>query len=261
MPLDCTTMRLGDKLKKNFAKNLQTLRTQKELTQAKLVDALNQKYKDFDIELQRTSIVNYESEAAMPRIDALYCIADYFGKTVDQVISATMDKPVLRHPWMAQESRPEPVLNIETERKSSGTFEGGDVQALQTNQADFNSILATCVDGIFYRQFYVDFAKKLFEQLQDTAGNNEDREKFATMFYRTFLGCQISRNNYFQNLAKETLEPKEFEVFMAFKDHTSGINMVAKGLGMSEEEVILIFNRAQTKMSLEIEGNSKTDLS
>ncbi len=243
-------MRLGDKLKRNFAKNLQSLRTRNDLTQAKLVDALNDKYKQFDIELQRTSIVNYEAEGAMPRIDALYCIADYFGKTIDQMISPTMDRPALTHQWMTPGIGLEPTVQAESGwRNGSAPERSLNESAVRTDNLHLDTIMTTCVEGILYRQFYVEVLKNLFQQLQENAATAEEREKVETMFYRTFLGCQISKSKYLQDLAETLLDEQEFKIFMFFKDSATTISMVAKALEITEETVVTTFNSAQSKIS------------
>lgn len=250
-------MRFGDTLKKNFAKNLQSLRTQNNLTQAKLADVLNDKYRDYEIGLQRTSIVNYETAEAMPKIDALYCIADYFGKTIDQIISPTMEKPVITFHRMMQEVAPGPVTTITTERQSS---------PLRTTcenlpEVNVNSIITTCANGLMYRQFYVEVLRKLYEQLLENAKTEEAGAQIETMFNKTFLGCLLSKSNYMQTLIKDQLNEQESEVFMTFQDHQATVTMVAKAHGLTEEEVIAIFNTAQNKISSVLEGNAKSNLS
>ncbi len=248
-------MKLGDKLKQNFAKNLQNLRTQNDLTQARLADVLNDKYKDFEIDLQRTSIVNYEREGAMPKIDALYCIADYFGKTIDQIISPSMEKPVLSFHRMIQEAAG-PVTTVNTERQSSS------VQTNEVNLQELNidNLLTTCVNGLLYRQFYVEVLKQVYQQLLENAGT-EGTAKIETMFSKIFLGCLISKSKYLQNLAEKQLDEQQYDVFTAFQDNQATISMVANAKGLTEEEVICIFNTAQSKISSVIEENSKSNLS
>jgi len=249
-------MRLGDKLKKNFAKNLQSLRTQNDLTQARLAEVLNDKYRDFEIGLQRTSIVNYESEGAMPRIDALYCIADYFGKTIDQIISPTMEKPVITFHQMMQEVTSGPVTTITTERQRSSARACSDLPEL-----NIDSIITNCANGLQYRHFYIEVLKKLYTQLLDSAKTEEAVKQIETMFNKTFLGCLLSKSNYMQNLTKNLLNEQESEVFRLFQDNEATVTMVAKANGLTEEEVISIFNTAQSKISSVLEGNSKSNLS
>ncbi len=252
-------MRLGDKLKKNFAKNLQILRTGNNLTQAKLADALNERYGQDDIELRRTSIVNYESvEGAMPRMDALYCIADYFGKTIDQLISPTMSKPVLRYQWLANEVGMGPESKVETPRQTKSNQECGVNKNESTSfELNVDNILTTCVDGIAYRKFYIEFLKKLFQQLLKNAESEEHAEKLEKLFHKTFLGCLIDKSKYLQDMAENMLDKQEFDVFMAFQDTTASTTMIAKALGMEEKEVVTIFNTAQHKISIAFAGNSK----
>jgi hypothetical protein len=64
-----------------------------------------------------------------------------------------------------------------------------------------------------------------------------------------------------QDIANKHLNQQECDVFMAFQDNEVTIGMVAKAHGLTEEEVVSIFNTAQSKISSELEGNSKTNLS
>lgn len=255
-------MRLGDKLKKNFAKNLQNLRTQQDLTQAKLADTLNEKYRDVNIDLQRTSIVNYETGSTMPKIDALYCIADYFGKSIDQMISPTMEKPLLSHYWIGQELRQGPVTTPEMERRNAlaDKNEREDESHFLTQDANVNKILATCVNGILNRQFYVEFLRTLYQKLLENAATREDKDKFEQTFLKTFLSCQLNKSKYLQDLTDNFLDEQEYEIFMAFQDTSVHIDMVAKAHGLTENEVIVIFNTAQNKISSLLEGHSKPDV-
>lgn len=241
-------------MKKNFAKNLQRLRNQNDLTQARLAEALNEKYKDFNIQLQRTSIVNYEKEEAMPRIDALYCIADYFGRTIDQIISPTMHKPVISTPFEGNSvSGPRYVtMNI------AAREEGSQGAGIAAGELDLDRILTACVDGIQYRQFYIEFLKRLFQTLRDEAPSTTEREKFEKTFYKTFVGCQISRSKYLQDMAQQLLNEQEFVIFMAFEENSMTVENVAKAQGITELEVIDIFNKAQYKLSAFMDGKPKS---
>lgn len=243
-------MSLGNTLKKNFAKNLQNLRTKRDLTQAKLADALNDKYKDYDIQLKRTSIVNYETEEAMPRIDALFCIADYFGRTIDQIISPSMDKPQLIN-FLS----PGPIADAaRSERyQTTGISRVAEKSGLPASGLDMDGILATCVDGILYRKFYVELLRNLYEKLYQDAPTPEDKKNFEKTFFKTFLGCQISRSQYLQDMAGNLLDEQEFEIFMAFQDNNTTIETVAMANGLTEPQVVEIFNKAQYKLSSVIE--------
>lgn len=243
-------MSLGNTLKKNFAKNLQNLRTQSNLTQAKLADTLNDKYKDFDIHLKRTSIVNYETGEAMPRIDALFCIADHFGRTIDQIISPTMDKPRLIH-FLG----PGPVADAaRSERyQATGIERVTEKNDLPVSGMDIDGILTTCVDGMLYRRFYVEFLGSLYQKLYEEAPTPESKKNFEKTFFKTFLGCQISKSKYLQDLAENMLSEQEFEIFMAFQDHNTTIESVAKANDLTEPQVVEIFNKAQHKLSSVIE--------
>ncbi|MEI7587017.1 helix-turn-helix transcriptional regulator [Runella sp.] len=249
-------MRLVDKLKKNFAQNLQMLRTRNKLTQAGLADELNDRYQNFDFDIQRTSIVNYEAESAMPRIDALYCIADYFGKTIDQIISPNMDAATLVHRWM-NPAGPEPNMRVASERYESSKHEQMNSGAPASYEAYLNGILTGYVDALAYRQFYVEFLKRFMFELQKDARNLEEREKINGIFDKTFLGCWISKSKYFQDLAANLLDEVELKVFLAFQENSS-LEMIAKGLEMDEQQVVEIFANAQLKINTLNAGPTKS---
>lgn len=243
-------MSLGNTLKKNFAKNLQNLRMKSDLTQAKLADALNEKFKEDDIQLKRTSIVNYETEEAMPRIDALYCIAKYFGTTIDQIISPTMDNPLLTNFL-----NPGPISAVSTLERyhlnepSLETLKND----LPGSGSDIDGILTTCVDGILYRKFFLEFFKTLYQRQLNDAPTTETKKAFEKTFFKTFLSCQINKSKYLQDLAKDQLNEQEFAVFMAFQDNNTTIESVAKANDLTEPQVVEIFNKAQHKLSSVIE--------
>jgi transcriptional regulator with XRE-family HTH domain len=247
-------MRLVDKLKKNFAKNLQTLRNRKELTQAKLAEQLLENYKHFDFELQRTSIVNYETESAMPRIDALYCIADYFGKTIDELISPN-----------ALEVHPQ-LSRIRTRIQPDGTLgrnnlEEADclVDELQVSQQEqLNKILRDHVDALSYRQFYIELTKTFLLNLHKGAPTEEERMKITALFRNTFLECLSAKSGHFRDLAANMLDKEEFVVFMAFQESDGSIEMIAQGLGMDQTQVLEIYYDAQIKIKSYIERLNKS---
>lgn len=245
-------MKLGQKLKENFAKNLQTLRDKKKLTQEGLARELSNNYKGCDIDLKRTSIVGYESsDGAMPKIDALYCIAQYFGKTIDQMISPSMDNPVLVHQWMIQGPATGPNLNHEPVRLSKSQR---DESRVQMEDLNMDSIIRTCANGMAYRQFYVEFLKQLYQELLKSAGDAAGVERFETMFQRTFMGCLISKSKYTHDLAENLLNDQERAVFLAFQQTQATTEMVATALKLTEKDVINIFNAAQNKISSILEG-------
>lgn len=72
-----------EELKANFAKNLYSLRKNKNLSQAQLANDLNYTHK---------AISKWENKETLPDITTFSVIADYFGITVDDLIS---DKKVV----------------------------------------------------------------------------------------------------------------------------------------------------------------------
>ena len=251
-------MRFGEKLKKNFAKNLQLLRTRNDLTQAKLVDVLNDKYQEFELGLRRTSIVSYEGEAgAMPKIDALYCIADYFGKTIDQIIGPDMDNAGISNSEAVERVGP----SKPPEQKSRGMeFTNADQKLLHSNDVNIDRLLNNCVESIANRQFHVVLLTNFLQELEKNEAKEKEKQKISSIFHRTFVNALISKSNYLEQLANDLLDKSEFKVFMAFKERDADMHMVAKGLDMTEQEVFTIFNVAQTKISAFLEGNAKTNL-
>ena len=66
-----------------FSQRLKTLRKKKFLTQQKLADIL---------EVKRATIAKWESKNAIPDIDTLHKISNYFDVNVDYLVGLTDDK-------------------------------------------------------------------------------------------------------------------------------------------------------------------------
>ena len=246
-------MSLGDILKNNFAKNLQNLRSQNGLTQARLAEVLNEKFQVYNLQLQRTSIVNYEKKEAMPRIDALYCIAKYFGRTIDQVISDNMDESLVVRLMEGYQTGPRAVV---TQRGAPG--ENREKSTANAADVEIDDIMKACVDGVLHRQFFLEFSKRLYKTLCDEAPSAADRERFEKTFFRTFVGCQISKSAYLEELARKTLSNLEFEIYMAFGQRDMNIANLSKAHAKTEQEVVDIFNKAQSKITSAMEEKVKS---
>ncbi len=74
---------LESEIKQNFSKNLSALRKEKKLTQADLAEKLN--YSD-------KSISKWERGDVLPDVSTFTMIAEFFGVTVDELISADKQK-------------------------------------------------------------------------------------------------------------------------------------------------------------------------
>ncbi len=210
------------------------LREQHKLTQAGLADALNDKY---DIGLKRASIANYESEEAMPKIEALYCIAEYFGKSIDQLIHENLERPVLIHPWMLKD----PSQTTAATGAAISTFK-------PESTADLNAFLHDYADAIASRQFYVEVLKNLLQQFQHNIGQIDDREKVNHLFKRTYLSCLISKSKSLQDQAAAVLQETEYSVWMGFQEGST-TQMLSEALQMTEEAVLDTFYAARTKIA------------
>lgn len=234
-------MRLGDKLKGNFAKNLKALREQQQLSRAELADALNDRYKSSGIDIQRTSIVNYESENALPRTDALYCIAHYFGKTIDQMLGEYPLQPLPAEKVFTK--------NVALAAESPLADSLAATDRSDDEMDDLNGILRGYVDAIGHRRFYLEYVSRLMQEMKADAPTDEARMQIEHRFSKTFLGCLIGKSKFFQDMAVACLDDQEYKVFMAFQERSASISMVAAALEITEEAVIAIFNSAKTKIA------------
>lgn len=234
-------MQLAEKLRSNFAKNLTMLREGKHLTQVGLANALNEQYQ---IGLKRASIANYESEEAMPKIDALYCIADYFGKTIDQLLHERLERPVLIHPWMLKD----PSAVAANTGAALSTFN-------PETTANLNAVLNDYADAIANRQFYVEFFRTLLQQFQLHATQLNDQEKINHLFKRTYLSCLISKSKWLNDKAAAVLEETEYKVWMGFREGSSA-QMLSEALQMTEEAVLNTFYAAKNKIVSAIDNIS-----
>ncbi len=240
-------MQLAEKLRSNFARNLAKLRTERALTQAGLVEALNTKY---DIQLKRTTIANYEAQEAMPKIDALYCIADFFGQTIDQIIGGPAEKTILLHPWMLKDTKPVEDLPDPGHEGPPDTEKPALEESrkrLFDKMPDLDTLISEYVEGIAVRQFYVEFTRSLLRQLQENATQLDEPEKIKRLFSRTYLNSLISKSKFFQEQLENILLKNEYEVFRGFQEGST-VRMLSEALQLTEDEVIQTFQNAKTKV-------------
>lgn len=249
---DWRTMQLAEQLKRNFAKNLAKLRTENKLTQAGLVDELNARY---HLNLKRASVANYEAQEAMPKIDTLYCIADYFRKTIDQVISDNVEKTVLNYPRMLREHRPAidkgPAQEDQTIPERYMPQEKSNLKP--ENLPDINVFFQEYIDAVANRQFYVELFKKLLKEFRDNISQLKGPDQVTHLFNKTYLGCLISKSKFFQDQLETVLKGREYEVFRGFQEGSS-LRMLATALQMPEEEVLATFQSAKNKVISAIEN-------
>jgi transcriptional regulator with XRE-family HTH domain len=228
-------MQLVENLRSHFSHNLTKLREQNNLTQAGLADALNERY---NIGLKRASIANYELGEAMPKIEALWCIAEYFGKSIDELVRSKIGKPVLIHPWMI---------------KDYSKGEGGKNATDNTeNLPDLNALLQDYADAIANRQFYVEFSKSLLQQFQDGIDRINDSETVTQVFKKTYLDCLIGKSKYFRTKTEEVLQGMELQVFIGLQEGST-VEVLSEALQITKEEVIATFDTARAKIISAIE--------
>ena len=68
----------------DLASNLRALRARKNVSQDEVADALH---------VDRKSVGNWESGATRPNLAAAWAIADYYGVTLDDLLSRTVPTP------------------------------------------------------------------------------------------------------------------------------------------------------------------------
>lgn len=245
-------MQLAEKLRKNFAQNLWRLRTERALTQAGLVDALNKKY---NIQLKRTSVANYEAREAMPKIDALYCIADFFDQTIDQMIGPAKEKPIPMHPWELPESRaaeevPGPSEEFPAAAEKPVLPESRRV--LFDKIINLDALISENAKNIAYQRFYVNLFRNLLKQMQENVAQLDEPEKIKRFFSRIYVDELLSRSKFFQDRLKIILEEQEYKVFQGLHGGST-VNMLSDALQLPEEEVLKTFQSAKIKILEDID--------
>jgi transcriptional regulator with XRE-family HTH domain len=245
-------MRLGDKLKRNFARNLQRLREGRGLSQMALAEQLNEKY-NHQIQLKRTAIANYEAEEAMPRIDALHCIADYFNWSIDEMLETEDRQPLLRQAWLnTAKSSSLPESDHENNMPAQSAVSAPNIHA-----AEISNMCRIVAEKTAIHQFYIELTKNFLSQLRTTAKEEKEQQRIDQLFSKTYLGCLIGKTKTMQEQAKDTLTEQEYDVFMAFLEPESDMTIVAKGLDIGEDEALAIFQKAQEKFAQAIGRNIK----
>lgn len=231
-------MQLVEKLRSNFAKNLTKLREQKQLTQEGLANAINERY---HLGLKRTSIANYESQAqeAMPKIEALYCLADFFGKTIDQLVQRDLDERTLLPPWMVNDTG-----TAAANSESSEVLFAENVQSI-------NKLIKDCSEQISDNHFYVEVLRKLLEQFKSHASDEQERQHIAALFRKTYLGCLIEKSQTIQHKAQTLLTEKEYAVWMGFQAG-SAVETLTQMLETSETDILNTFVSAKEKLAFSI---------
>lgn len=232
-------MQLVEKLRSNFAKNLTKLREQKQLTQEGLANAINERY---HLGLKRTSIANYESQAqeAMPKIEALYCLADFFGKTIDQLVQHNMETQVLLHPWLAKEQGYHPEIQhppVVLETEAAGVL---------------NRLLNDNAKLVAVKLFYMEFVKKLQLQLKDSASSPEERDRLVLLLKKTYLSCLIEKSKTIQEKAHMLLDEQEYQIWIGFQEGASA-QTLANTLNIPETKVLETFYNAKAKLEHSID--------
>jgi transcriptional regulator with XRE-family HTH domain len=221
-------------LRRNFARNLVKLREEHHLTQAGLAEALTEQY---DIDLKRTSLANYESGTALPKLDALYCIAKYFGKSIDEIIS---DQAV---PLTQRKTSQQPAATTLSPPAETVLKQFGSGQAIGT----LDELLAAYVKSLGIHHFYVEFCREFVRQLQERINELTDPAIITHIFSKTFLKYLLSEDKIIQDKIRPVLTEREFEIFHSFQKGIT-LNVLSEALQISEEEVITMFNSAKNKV-------------
>lgn len=237
--LPCTIMVSLEKIRKIFAKNLANLRERESLTQAAFAEALNQKYQ---IGLKRTSVANYEAEGIMPKIETLYCIADFFGKTIDQLLHENLERPILFLSETVKEMGPK-----------GKNMTSMDLRPVRVEDvADWNALLQHHADAIASQQFYIVYIKSLMGAIKDKLGDLKSEEDISKIFKLTYISCLLSKSKFLRDHTEKVLEQKESDVFWGLVEKNVTIQMLAEVLRTSDDEVLKIFESARAKIEPKI---------
>jgi DNA-binding XRE family transcriptional regulator len=244
--LSANTMELIQQLKYNFARNLQQLRAKNKLTQAGLAEQLNTQFKEYGLDIQRTSIVNYEAENALPRLDVMHCIARFFGSSIDAMLDNAANAPKTSALAKAPEKHYGPAFYTpypdqpDTEQQTTGR--GLSADTLKT-------VVNRCSEALAYRQFFQEFMHQFYHTLLNEASTEAERAQIRTTLHKIFLGCRVSKGKFFQDLINNALSDHEKEVFLAFQDATLSSGQIAEAMGTTTENLAQVFANAQAKLN------------
>ncbi len=206
-------MQYIDKLQKNFSDNLTRLRKSKKITQSELADALSQQYQ---LDLKRTSLANYENKKALPKLDTLYCIAQYFSVTIDDLIQDE-----------GTDKCTESVMQISAAPPVQVTGE----------------LLKGYADAVAVRGFYKHFSSQLLKTFKGQYLELKSEEHVVDKFRRTFTQCILENSKTLQEQI-ETLPEKERVAFTGLHDGVMNIEDLADALQISTDEVLILFRQA-----------------
>lgn len=232
-----------EQLRSHFAHNLTRLREKRNLTQAALANALNERYK---LDLKRASLANYEAGEAMPKIETLYGIAAFFGITIDDLIK---ENPVFPDTENLDES-------TSKNQKTAQTLVSSKNDEASGGSGNFDELAKGYAETQRMNRFYVVFVKKLLNALNDLGKEDEDYQaELKHIFGQNYVDCLYQNTNFFHRLAEDVLDEQEYAVFVGY-DLGSGTDMLALSMNLPPKAVMEIFNRASAKIRAAL--NDKT---
>jgi transcriptional regulator with XRE-family HTH domain len=238
-------------LKSNFASNLRKLREKLALTQSALADQINSKYQ---LDIKRTSIANYENESALPRLDVLCSMSDFFGKSVDELIYKDTELLVKRFNQKRPNEKLAPQLlgnwNQADRHYYKPTKVLEDVAKIKediiySSLGDYGREIA---DGISSRMFFIEFNRNFLKKLKELPAFKDNPACVEDLFKKTYLGTILNGNTELDRIASAVLEEPEYQVFKGIASGDISHKDLADALSISEIEVNNLFNQATHKL-------------
>jgi transcriptional regulator with XRE-family HTH domain len=220
-------MALIDTIKKRFARNLKTLRKIGGLTQEEFAEKLNENYKASGIELNRATIASYEREdGAIPKMDMVYCMAEYFRTTIDGLFAEDLSSNFL--------SRVERIEGAESE---DTVLTKEELKLFFKEYYDFSVMCEVLRQYILAVEDYIQ--KSSFEDSVKMAIGSFMKQKLVMY--------SIERDDIFSSFLQENLKEEERIIFKGLMKEDKTVEELAKVYDLEKSQVVQKFNSAREK--------------
>jgi transcriptional regulator with XRE-family HTH domain len=240
-------------LKRNFASNLRKLREKLDLTQAELANRINDR---FETDIKRTSIANYENESALPRMDILYYMGQYFGTTIDELITCKEEK-------IAQTIYKRAVRRRYVHKLKGNWTNGRAVYHYMEKTDDLKKMheeLDLCkieiAEYLKIRVFNIEMNRNFLRKLKEEPAFRDNPKYVEELFSKTYLGTMLESGAAFERLAKSTLDENEYQVFEGMSKGMDS-SVLQHALDLEEHEINNVFERAKEKITKSINTVNK----
>lgn len=209
------------KIKENLARNLARLREEKELTQTELADSLK---RDYHVAITRSNVAAYETQAAVPKIEALHAYACFFDRSVDYLIS---------DPRQPRE----------------------EVYVMEKTLKQWREQYSEALDG--YR-FYKTLCGRMLREVQNADEEAEQGKPYRPMMEKlrkVHANMLMERDPVWKAYLRENLTERERQVYEASNAGES-LHTLCKKMNTDENEVFSLLGDANAKIGKYIDDLS-----